>query len=164
MEIRLKNRASRAKASGVLLLLASGAGAHAAEPRVQCHSASFEGVSVCEVDMTSYAELAGKGVAACPTGVTSSGSALLCEQTFAAAVDDAKLYFAAPSPPAEPYVIRIDGGTYDFSSQTSALQWKNGAIDLGGIAPVSAGCLAGKPAETGIVSSSAAPARIKPRW
>ena len=159
MRIKLKKHASRAKTAGVLLFVA-GASAHAAEPLVPCQAALFEDVSVCEVNMARYAELAGKGVATCPTGVTSTGSARLCEQTFAAAIDDAKLYFAASRPHTEPYVITIDGGTYDFSSQTRALQWKNAAIDLTGIAPASAGCLAGSPADTGIVTLSGNPCFI----
>jgi hypothetical protein len=142
------------------LLIVSATKAHASEPLVHCHTASFEGTTVCKVNIASYAELAGGSVSACPAGVTSTGSALLCEETFSAAIDDAKLYFAASSPPTQPYVIGIDSGTYDFSSQTQALKGKNGAIVLAEIAPASAGCLAGTPAETGIVTLSGNPCLI----
>jgi hypothetical protein len=157
---RLKKCANRAKSVCAVALLVAGASAHAAQPLVQCRTKSFEGTSVCEVDMASYAQLAGNGVKACPTGVKSTGSALLCEQTFAAAADDAKLYFAAPGAPSQPYLISIGSGTYDFSSQIHTLPSKNGAIDLSGIAPASAGCLAGRPAETGLVTPSGNPCLI----
>jgi hypothetical protein len=57
-------------------------------------------------------------------------------------------------------VITIPGGTYDFSSQTSPLESLNGAIEVKGIAPVSAGCLSGHPADTGIVTLSGNPCFI----
>jgi len=123
----------------VLMLVC--ASASAATPLVQCQQASFEGVPVCAVDMASYASTDGLGAAPCPAGVTSSGTALLCEQSFAAAIDDVKLFYSAESQPSEPYVIKVGSGSYDLSSQTTILPGLHGVIDVTGIAPASAGCL-----------------------
>src|ERR1700678_4009653 len=116
----------------LLLLPAANACAKLTAPLVQCERTTFEDVQVCAVTMASYASDADNGLAPCPSGVTSTGSSLLCEQSFAAAVKDAKLYFAATSPPSEAYVIKIPTGTFDFSAQTAALPGANGAIDLSG--------------------------------
>jgi hypothetical protein len=151
------NLAKSAYIGAVLPICAS---AWATSPLVQCQATTFEGASVCAVDMDSYAQLAGSGVSRCPSGVTSTGSALLCEQTFDAAIHDAKLYFGATSPPSQAYVIRIASGTYDFSSQTRVLPGKSGAIDVSGVAPISPGCLTGSPAATGIVTLSGSPCLV----
>jgi hypothetical protein len=57
-------------------------------------------------------------------------------------------------------VIKIPSGTFDFSAQTVALPGSNGAIDLSGIAPASAGCLAGSPATDGTVALSGNPCLV----
>jgi hypothetical protein len=144
----------------LFLLPAASACAKLAAPLVQCEQTTFDGVQVCAVTVMSYAHYAGNGVAPCPSGVTSTGSGLLCEQSFAAAIKDAKLFFAATSPPSEAYVIKIPSGAFDFSVQTAALLGSNGAIDVSGIAPVSAGCLSGNPATDGTVALSGNPCLV----
>ena len=148
------------KYAGLFLLPAANAYARQAEPLVPCEQAPFDGISVCAVNMASYVRGAGATVPPCPSGVTSTGSGLLCEQSFAAAIHDAKLFFAQTTPPNEPYLIEIGPGTYDFSTQTSAQPSSNGAIDVSGIAPMSVGCLAGSPATDGTVTLSGNPCLI----
>jgi hypothetical protein len=160
MLVASKSGAGRLRAASIACLVASSAGAVTTNPLVQCQPANFDGVSVCAVNMDSYAQLAGQEVMPCPAGVTSSRESLLCEQTFAAAVEDARLYFGAPDAPSQPYLIQIAAGSYDFSVQTKALRGQIGAIDVTGIAPASAGCLAGRPADTGIVDLSGNPCLI----
>jgi hypothetical protein len=141
-------------------LLAMGANAKPKGPLAKCQPTVVDGVQVCAIDMSEYAAGGAAGLAQCPTGITASGSTLLCEQSFAAAIDDARLYFAAPTVPTQPYLITIPGGTYDLSSQIAALPPRNGAIDLTGIAPASGGCLTGSPSTTGIVTLSGNPCLI----
>ena len=146
--------------AGAACLLAMGASAKSAGPLAQCQPATVDNVPVCAIDMSAYAQGGAAGLAQCPTGVTASGPTLLCEQSFAAAIKDAKTYFAAPSRPTLPYLITIPAGSYDFSSHTTSLSGNNAAIDVGGIAPVSAGCLGGSPATTGVVALSGNPCFI----
>jgi hypothetical protein len=160
MHMPSNNMLSRIKYVGLMSLLAAGASAKVETPLVQCRSSIYEGAPVCAVDMVSYVHGDGMPVAPCPSGVTSTGPAVLCEQSFVAAIDDAKLYFATSGPASLPYVIKIAGGSYDFSSQREALPKKSGAIDVSGIEPVSAGCLTGSPATTGTITLSGNPCLI----
>jgi hypothetical protein len=151
------------KLAGLASLLFAGAGAHGKTvvgPLVQCQPAIFDGVPVCAVDMAEYAQVGGAGPVQCPSGVSSTGKALLCEESFAAAIADAALFFNKQSQPAAPYVINIEGGSFDLSSETATLAGLNGAIDVSGIAPSGGGCLADGAAATGVVGLSGNPCLV----
>ena len=141
MRFTPKNRSNYRNIAYLVAFVPVCAAAGAESPLVQCKQTVFDGVPACVVDMASYAATDGLGAAPCPAGVTSTASTLLCEQSFAAAIHDAKLFYSAESQPGEPYVIRIDSGSYDLSSQTALIAGSHGVIDVTGVAPSSAGCL-----------------------
>jgi hypothetical protein len=106
--------------------------------QIQCQNATVDGVTVCAVNMSSYATKNDQPV--CPAGVTSTGSSLICEESFAAAVGDAADYLSKNKTGPATYYIAIDPGIYDFSGET-VLPGRKGAIDVSFINPGGKGCL-----------------------
>ena len=148
------------KLAGIASLLAASASAKTTEALVQCQPSTLDGAPVCAVDMADYASSSAGGAIQCPSGVTSTGKALLCQASFAAAVADAALFFKTQGPSAPTYLITIPGGAFDLSSETATLAGLHGAIDVSGIAPSGAGCLAGGAASTGVVALSGNPCLV----
>jgi hypothetical protein len=148
------------KLAGFASLLVAGASAKTTGPLVQCQPTTFDGAPVCAVDMADYAQVGGTGPVQCPSGVSSTGRALLCQASFAAAVADAAFFFKTQSPPASTYLITIPRGSFDLSSETATLTGSHGAIDVTGIAPSGAGCLTGGAAATGVVNLSGNPCLV----
>jgi hypothetical protein len=151
---------NRLKLAGLLSLVAASASATTPEPLVQCRSTTYDGAPVCAVEMTDYAAVDGTGVVQCPTGVSSTGRALLCEKSFTAAINDAALFFRDSGQPRGAYLIKIGPGSFDLSSETKAQPDSHGAIDVTGIAPTSAGCLTATAPINGTVALSGNPCLI----
>jgi hypothetical protein len=138
----------------VLALAMLFSGAAAAAPQVQCQNEIVDGVTVCAVNIVSYATNPANGQPVCPSGVTSTGSALICQESLAAAVSDAAAYLKhTPSGP-QTYYVGIDRGTYDFSNETEPLPGKMGAIDVRHLAPAGNGCPTPAAAHHGTVALS----------
>ena len=137
--------------ASVAMLSAVTTAAHAAKPQIQCTPGFFGGVSACAVDMSLYAVNAITGRAICPPTVQSTGPAPVCAESFAAAMADARLYFQTPATSNSTYVVRLDAGVYDLTSQTSLPQGQTGVIDVGHIQPGGAGCIDRAASETGDV-------------
>jgi hypothetical protein len=135
-----------AAAAGLLSTAAA-----AVQVQVQCQNQVVDGVTVCAVDMSSYATDPVNGQPVCPAGVTSTGSSLICEESFAAAVHDAVVYFKQNTTGPKTYYIAIDPGSYDFSSETH-LHGEKGAIEVSNIAPQGNGCLTPDSSTTGTVA------------
>ncbi len=133
---------------GALLATAAGAA------QVPCQNQTVDGVTVCAVNMSDYATNPQNGQPACPAGVTSTGSALICQESFAAAILDAASYLKQNTSGPKTYYIAIDPGSYDFSSETSRLPGQMGAIDVSAIAPPGRGCLTPASSQTGVVALS----------
>jgi hypothetical protein len=135
-------------AAALAALVSTAAGA----TQIQCQNEIVDGVTVCAANMASYATKNGQPV--CPPGVTSTGSALICEESLDAALNDAAGYLSENKTGPTTYYIAIDPGIYDFSSETR-LPNRKGAIDVSFINPRGAtGCLTPAAAQGGTVALS----------
>lgn len=106
--------------------IAIGASMHAANgspkgPTEMCSTSRFAGY--CAVDMSdpAYASLC----ASAPVTYSDGAKAPICIESFAAATQDMRIYFANENAGTTkiglPYLITIDAGTYDLSKQTTYL-------------------------------------------
>jgi len=133
-------------------------GAAQAAPLVACLATTFGGVPACVADMGSYANDA-TGAAFCTGATAPPGHIPLCQANLAAAVADARSYFATSVKgelvnASKTYVIQIPAGVYDLESEKTALSPQGGAIDVSRISPSGTGCLAADGKTTGAISLS----------